>query len=148
VDNVPPEDRPVAIMYRWLVSILYIILSLLTKWIVGLFLMRICPYKRWRQTTIQVLLAVVTIFSIIYFFIDIWSCQPVSYMWTRYNPVPPADGTCNAANYVIILTLTSALLSVVADIVLPVLPATLIWKAQLPRREKVSVILLLLLGSM
>ncbi|OAQ59977.1 cation-transporting ATPase 4 [Pochonia chlamydosporia 170] len=147
VVDVPPEDRPNAIMYRWIVSVLYIVLSLLTKWIVGLFLLRICPARRWRQITIRTLLGVVTIFSIIYFFIDIWSCQPVEYMWTRYNPIPPAEGTCNAANYVIILTLASALLNVIADVVLPLLPATLIWKAQLPRREKISVICLLLLGS-
>jgi hypothetical protein len=146
--DVPPEWGPVAIMYRWIISWLYIIISLLTKWIVGLFLLRICPRKRWRQITIWSLLSLVTVFSTIYFFIDIWSCQPINYLWNSYNANPPKDGSCNSANYVAIFTYISALLNIVADFLLPILPATLVWKAQIAQREKLSVIILLCLGSM
>lgn len=146
--DVPPEWGPVAIMYRWIISWLYIIISLLTKWIVGLFLLRICPRKRWRQITIWSLLSLVTVFSTIYFFIDIWSCQPIDYLWKSYYANPPKDGTCNSADYVAIFTYISALLNIVADFILPILPATLVWKAQIAQREKISVIILLCLGSM
>lgn len=146
--DVPPEWGPVAIMYRWITSWLYIIISLLTKWIVGLFLLRICPHKLWRQVTIWTLLALVSIFSTIYFFIDIFSCQPIDYLWRSYDPIPPKNGSCNSSSYVSIFTYTSAVLNIIADFVLPILPATLVWKAQIAQREKISVIVLLCMGSM
>ena len=142
-----PEDRPKAIMYRWLGSLMYIIVSLLTKWIVGLFLLRICPRKRWRQITIWTILGVVTLFSLLYFALDIRACHPVQYSWTRYNPVPPADGSCNASSFATVLTYIGAFLNIGADWVLPALPATVVWKAQIERRMKVSIIALLCLGS-
>lgn len=145
-DDVAPEDRPTAIMYRWLGSLLYIVISLLTKWIVGLFLLRICPRKRWRQITIWTILGSVTVFSILYFFFDIFSCQPVQYEWTRYNP-QPAEGTCNATTFATVTTYIGAVLNIIADWVLPALPATLVWKSQIEQRVKISIIALLCLGS-
>lgn len=133
-------------MYRWLASLVYIVVSLLTKWIVGLFLLRICPRKRWRQITIWTILAVVTLFTIIYFFLDIWSCTPVRYVWTRYNP-EPEEGSCHATTFATVTTYIAAVINIVADWVLPALPATLVWKAQMEPRVKVSVIALLCLGS-
>lgn len=144
--DVAPESRPTAIMYRWLASLIYILVSLLTKWIVGLFLLRICPRKRWRQITIWTILAVVTVFSILYFFLDIWSCTPVQYEWTRYNVVP-GKGSCHATTFATVTTYIGAVLNIIADWVLPALPATLVWKAQMERRVKISVIALLCLGS-
>lgn len=145
--DVAPESRPTAIMYRWLGSLLYIVISQLTKWIVGLFLLRICPRARWRHTTIWTILAVGTLFSCLYFGLDIASCQPVQYEWTRYNPVP-GEGSCNATSFATITTYVSSVLNIVADWVLPALPATLVWKSQIEPRVKISVISLLCLGSM
>ncbi|KAI5462761.1 hypothetical protein BGZ63DRAFT_471048 [Mariannaea sp. PMI_226] len=147
VVDVSPENRPKAIYYRYIASILYIFLSCLTKWIVGLFLLRICPHRRWRQITIWTLLSIVTIFDIIFEAFAIAPCHPIEYDWTRYNPNPPSDGTCNPTTFATATTYTAAFLNVIVDWVLPILPATLVWKAQLPQREKVSIIVLLCLGS-
>lgn len=145
--DVPPDDHAPAIMYRWLAEISYIVISTMTKWIVGLFLLRICPNHRWRKITIWTILGAVTLFNIIFFFIAVFSCQPVEYEWTRYLPVPP-DGTCNATTFATITTYVASFLNVLGDWVLPALPATLVWKAQMSRQVKVSVVGLLALGSM
>ncbi|KAJ3475679.1 hypothetical protein NLG97_g9374 [Lecanicillium saksenae] len=145
-ENVAPESRPKAIMYRWLGSLVYIVVSLLTKWIVGLFLLRICPRQRWRQITIWSIMIIFSLFSIIYFFLDIWSCSPVRYMWTRYNP-EPAQGECRATTFATVTTYIAAVFNIIADFVLPALPATLVWQAQMERRVKISVIALLCLAS-
>jgi hypothetical protein len=148
VVDVPPEDRPKAIFFRWIVTILYVILSLLTKWIVGVFLLRICPRKRWRQITIWTTLGIITVFSLIYEIFAIRTCQPIELQWTRYNPIPATVGSCNPTTFATITTYIAAFLNVAADWILPALPATLIWKAQIQQREKVSIIILLALGSM
>ena len=147
VEDVPPENHAPAIMYRWLAEIFYIVISSLAKWIVGLFLLRICPNHRWRKITIWTILVAVAIFNTIYVFLAIFSCAPVEYEWTRYEPVPP-DGNCNATTFATVTTYFSSCLNIVADWVLPALPATLVWKAQMSRRVKISVVALLALGSM
>ncbi|KAL7902884.1 hypothetical protein HDV63DRAFT_412041 [Trichoderma sp. SZMC 28014] len=147
VVDVPPDNRPKAILYRWITTFIYVLLSLLTKWIVGIFLLRICPRKRWRQITIRVILAVITIFSFIYEVFAIRTCDPIELQWTRYNPIPPTEGSCNATTFATVTIYISAFLNVAADWILPALPATLVWKAQIPQREKISIIVLLALGS-
>ncbi|TWU72880.1 hypothetical protein ED733_004020 [Metarhizium rileyi] len=145
-DDVPPADRPTAIMYRWLASLFYIVISILTKWILGLFLLRICPFRRWRQITIWTILGFVTVFSIMFFFFDLFACQPIRYQWTRYSSAPE-EGICNATAFATVTSYIAAVLNIVADWVLPALPATLVWKSQMERPVKLSIIALLCLGS-
>ncbi|KAL7940872.1 hypothetical protein V8C42DRAFT_336362 [Trichoderma barbatum] len=147
VVDVPPDDRPKAIFYRWIVTLIYVILSLLTKWIVGILLLRICPRKRWRQITIWTILAIITVFDLIYEVFAIRTCQPIELQWTRYNPIPSTVGSCNPTTFATITTYIAAFINVIADWILPALPATLVWKAQIPQREKISIIILIALAS-
>ncbi len=125
----------------------YIVISSLTKWIVGLFLLRICPNARWRKVTIWTIMGAVTIFNTVSVFLAIFSCQPVEYEWMRYSPNPP-PGECRTTSFALITSYVSAFLNVVGDWVVPILPATLVWKAQMNRKMKISVVALLALGSM
>lgn len=49
VSDVPLEERPKAIMWRWIAITLYILVSGLTKLIVGIFLTRVCTRQRWHN---------------------------------------------------------------------------------------------------
>ncbi|CAK7200915.1 hypothetical protein SEUCBS139899_003615 [Sporothrix eucalyptigena] len=146
VVDVPPEDRVHAVMWRWIGSLLYIMISTATKYVVGLFLLRICSHCQWQRITIWVLLAIVTVFNVMYLFFDIFSCRPIEYQWTRYaDPAP--EGTCNATSFATVTTYVAAFLNVVADWVLAVLPSYLVWQAKMERRKKISVSAVLALGS-
>jgi hypothetical protein len=46
-----------------------------------------------------------------------------------------------------VTTYIGAVINIIADWVLPALPATLVWKSQIERRLKFSIIALLCLGS-
>ncbi|CAK7235048.1 hypothetical protein SBRCBS47491_009157 [Sporothrix bragantina] len=146
VVNVTPENRVNAVLWRWIGSLLYICISTATKYVVGLFLLRICSHCRWQRITIWVLLAVVTIFNIMYLFFDIFSCHPIEHQWTRYADPAPA-GICNATSFATVTTYVAAFLNVVADWVLAVLPSYLVWQAKMERRKKISVSAVLALGS-
>jgi hypothetical protein len=134
-------------MWRWIASVFYIVVSTLTKLVIGFFLLRICSHRRWQRFTIWILMSVVSIFNLFYIFIDIFACQPVEYEWTRYNPVPP-DGQCNSTLFATVPTYLSAFLNVLADWMLPILPATMVWNAKMDRRTKISVCAILALGSL
>jgi hypothetical protein len=145
--HVPQVQWPKAIMFEWLASAMYVVTSLLSKWIVGLFLLRICPHRRWRQITIWAMLGIVSIFSVLYFFFLIFACQPIQHVWTQYSP-DPSEGTCKTSNFATAVSYIASSLNIVADWVLPALPATLVWKApMIELRIRISIIALLCLGS-
>ncbi|CAK7272941.1 hypothetical protein SEPCBS57363_005401 [Sporothrix epigloea] len=147
VHNVPPEDRVNAVLYRWIGSLLYIGISTASKYVVGLFLLRICSHCHWQRVTIWVLLAVVTIFNILYLGFDIFSCHPIELQWTRYADPPPSTGYCNASSFATVSTYVAAFLNVVGDWTLALLPSYLVWQAKMDRRKKISISAVLAIGS-
>lgn len=146
--DVPPDDRSKAVMWRWLGTLFYIALSALTKVIVGLLLLRICSVAHLRQRfALWAMMIVVGIFTIYYIIIAIIACQPLEYNWTRYDP-HPGPGKCNAEQFATVTTYVAAFINVAVDWGLAILPATLLWKAQMSRRTKMTVWFILALGSM
>ncbi|KEZ45681.1 Uncharacterized protein SAPIO_CDS1452 [Scedosporium apiospermum] len=143
---VPPEDRPVAFMWRHFATIVYIVISTLTKFIVGLLLLRICSHIRWMKIFIWVMLVVVGVYNAFYFFLDIFSAQPVEYYWLRFAPNPP-PGHVNDTKFAIIPTFIASILNIIVDWALAILPMILLWKAKMDRRTKISVIIVLTIGS-
>ncbi|KAK3896374.1 hypothetical protein C8A05DRAFT_20632, partial [Staphylotrichum tortipilum] len=146
LEDVPPLDRPTAMMFRWVGTYLYITISALTKVAIGLFLLRICSQERWQRITLWAVMGIVAVFNVYYVFAAIFNCSPAEYQWTSYSPVPP-DGECNNANLVTIPTYIAALLNVLADLILPLLPAMLVWKTKMETRKKISVYAVLVLGA-
>lgn len=138
-----------AVLWRWIGSLLYIVISTSSKFVVGLFLLRICSHRRWQKITIWAILGLVTVFNIMFIFFDIFSCRPIEYQWTRYaDPPRPATGAqCNATSFATVTTYVAAFLNVVADWTLAVLPSYLVWQAKMERRKKISVCAVLALGS-
>ena len=147
IEHVAPLDRPQAVMWRWVASLFYIVISSLVKLVVGFFLLRICSHQRWQRITLWVLMGTVTIFNICYFFIALMACRPIEYQWTRYAPVK-GEGECNSTLFATVPTYMAVFLNVLADWILPILPATLVWKAKMETRKKISVCAVLGLGSM
>lgn len=145
--DVPPEERPVAFKWRHFASILYIVISALTKFVVGLFLLRICPHLRWMRITIWAMLVTVGVYYTFYFFIDIFAAQPPSYYWLRYAPNPP-KGRVNDTQWAIIPTITNCVLNIIVDVALAILPMILVWNARLDRRTKISVCGVLAVGTL
>ena len=148
VEAVPPEHRPMAVMWRWVASLLYIAISTLTKFVVGLFLLRICSHRRWQRRAIWAIMGTVAAFNSFYFFVALLACRPLAYEWTRYATPAPGEGECNSSLFATVPTYASALLNVVADWALPMLPAAVVWRARLDRRTRLSVCAVLALGSM
>jgi hypothetical protein len=120
----------------------------LVKFLVGLFLLRICSQQRWQKITIWSLLGVVGVFNAFYLFIVIFQCIPVEYYWFRYTDPQVIDGTCNKTSLATIPTYISLFLNVFADWLLALLPVSFVYKSKMPLKTKCSVVAVLALGSM
>lgn len=135
-------------MWRHFATIVYIAISALTKFIVGLFLLRLCAHIRWMRATIWVLLVATGLFYAFYFFVDIFAARPVEYYWLRYAPDPPEGGYVNDVEWATIPTIVGSVLNIVVDWALAILPMILLWNSGLDRRTKMSVCGVLAVGSM
>ncbi|KAK6212380.1 hypothetical protein LQW54_005333 [Pestalotiopsis sp. IQ-011] len=148
VADVPLDERPKALFYKWAGQVSYVIIALLVKLIVGLLLLRLCAGgRRWQRITLWTLLVVSTLFTIFYVFVVVYQCQPVQFYWYRYDPASPVEGTCNGKALATIPTYISFVISVVSDWVLALLPISIVWNAKMDRRSKISVACVLALGS-
>ena len=149
VADVARDDRIQARFWQFVCQAVYIVESTLTKYVVGLFLLRICVHQRWQCVTIWCMLGAATVFNVFLFFLAIFQCHPVAWYWYRYDPEPPFQGDCNAVQFATIPSYIAAFLNCLVDWTLGViLPASIVWKTQMETRVKVSVVAVLALGSM
>lgn len=148
VDNVPEVNRPKALIFKWAGQVAYIVVSTLVKFVVGIFLLRLCVNNNWQRLTIIFLLIIVGIFNAFYVFLAIFQCQPVEFYWYRYASDAPVTGKCNGRALATIPTYFAVLIGIASDLILALLPATLIKGANLDRRTKISVCCVLALGSL
>ncbi|POS69742.1 hypothetical protein DHEL01_v211863 [Diaporthe helianthi] len=148
VEHVPEDQRPKALVFKWAGQIAYIVVSTLVKFVVGIFLLRLCVNNGWQRITIRVLLVLVGLFNIFYVFVAAFQCQPVPFYWWRYAQDAPITGTCNGRTLATIPTYFAVLLGIAGDLILALLPITLIKNAKLDKKTKISVICVLSLGSL
>lgn len=148
VEHVPVDQRPKALVWKWAGQVAYIVVSTMVKFVVGIFLLRLCVNNGWQRITIWVLLILVGLFNAFYVFIAIFQCQPVAFYWWRYTTNPPVTGKCNGHALATIPTYIAVLLGIAGDLILALLPITLIKKARLDKKTKISVVCVLSLGSL
>ncbi|KAH8681713.1 hypothetical protein BX600DRAFT_505371 [Xylariales sp. PMI_506] len=147
VDDVPLEDRAPSIMWRWIAITFYIIVSGMTKLIVGIFLTRVCTTQRWHRVTLWVLMGIISVFSVFYAVLNINSCHPISQEWDRYKTIPIGTTGCNTTLLATIPTYISAFLNVIADWILAILPAIVLWNLKMDRKLKATTYFVLAIGS-
>ncbi|KAI0130236.1 cation-transporting ATPase 4 [Xylariales sp. AK1849] len=147
--DVPLEERAKAIMWRWIAVTFYITVSGLTKLIVCLFLTRVCIRQRWQKITLWLIMSVVCLYSAFYAILNINSCHPIQHEWERYavEEVKKVDSQCNSPLLGTIPTYIAALLNVLIDWTLAILPATVLYNLKMQKRLKVTTYIVLALGS-
>ncbi len=146
--DVPPAHRPIAMMWRWIGTYFYIVIAALIKITIALFLLRICNHRRWERITLWTMIALVAAYNLFFVLLAIFACRPVEYQWTGYNYPVPAEGECNSSGWATYPSYVAGVINVIADWMLPLLPARLVWKATMEKRKKLSVCAVLALGSM
>ncbi|KAK6070879.1 hypothetical protein SCUP234_09968 [Seiridium cupressi] len=137
VSDVSLEERPKAIMWRWIAITFYILVSGMTKLIVGIFLTR----------TLWVIMGVIAVYSVFYAVLNINSCHPIEHEWLRYG-VDPVDLThCNNKWLGTIPTYIAAFLNVLVDWILAIVPATVLWNLKMEKKLKITTYIVLAIGS-
>ena len=111
---------------------------------IGLFLLRLSTVSIHR-IIIWSTIVVTELTSCVYFLVFILQCQPASYFWTRYTG---AEGICVNENIPVLVGYVYSAVSCACDWTLGILPIFVVWNLQMNSRTKVSVGIILAVGSM
>ncbi|KAI1212983.1 uncharacterized protein F4807DRAFT_457068 [Annulohypoxylon truncatum] len=144
MSEVPLQNFPTILKMRYAGEIVYIMTSLLIKFTVGLFLLRICSVV-WQRTVIWTVLFVVLVYSIFFTFMAIFQCHPIQYYWTQYTE--KIEGSCFSDDLIRGTSYAAAVINAISDWILGLLPIALIGKLELSKRSKIMVSCTLALGS-
>ncbi|KAH8601073.1 hypothetical protein B0O99DRAFT_491897, partial [Bisporella sp. PMI_857] len=136
-------DLPNALYFWWLATLLYTTTLYFVRLCIAVFLYQLAA-RRAHRVIIWVTMAIVTAYSLFYFFLTIFQCTPPQYFWRRFGGMK--GGKCLQADIFPGATYGHSTVSAVADWVLAGLPIWLIWDLQMNFRTKVSVGVLLGMG--
>ncbi|GKZ80518.1 hypothetical protein AnigIFM56816_004742 [Aspergillus niger] len=115
-------------------TILYVPMVLLAKLTLLTILARLFILRRGQILTVYLTIIITTLYYIIIFFIKIFICNPVSTFWT--SPNDPHNPNCLSEGAVF---LADAIMSVITDLAILLLPIGLMFPLQLAVVKKVKV---------
>ena len=127
-------------------EVLYIISTCLVKVSFCISLLRIATVRP-QIYAIYAVLTVTVIFSMFYLVWMLLLCHPVSYFWEQLLD-RNMKGHCRTAKDIVPATYAHGVVMCLGDLSLAILPVVLVAKLHLNRQTKVSVAILLALGSM
>ncbi len=121
-------------------SMIYMILLVVGKMSILLVYLRIFPDKQFRYA-VYGLNAFLAFHGILYFLLTALQCLPVDSIWDRYI----TDRRCINANAIIY---SSAILSIFEDVAILLLPIRQVWRLNIHRRRRLTLLALFSIGSL
>lgn len=120
--------------YWWWCYLWYCLTMIASKISIGYFLLRITV----RKIDVWIIYGVMMITvctGIVFFFVTLFQCNPISFFWNRDQP-----GKCVDVEVIIALTYLYSVFSVISDFTCAILPIFLVWKLNMGRKTKLALI--------
>ncbi|KAH7349086.1 hypothetical protein BKA66DRAFT_477026 [Pyrenochaeta sp. MPI-SDFR-AT-0127] len=141
LDQIPPDEFQQAFKLNFVTQPLYLFAIMLIKESIGFFLLRIAITPFYRRTIISVMVFM-AVYTTACFVTIVLQCTNLAVLWD-----PEAEGTCWGATTLKALGYTNVALNITTDLLFSVIiPIPMLWKVQMNRRQKSSVIGILGLG--
>ncbi|KAK5996634.1 hypothetical protein PT974_01971 [Cladobotryum mycophilum] len=124
----------------FLAAFIYIIGGSLAKVSLLIFYFRLSP-QTWFMVAIWSTIVFITGYTVGIFFALIFACNPIAKSWD----VRITGGECiNRAS----LYIATAAVNIISDVIIFILPLPVIVRLQIPRRQKIGLLLIFVLGSL
>ncbi|KAH9904261.1 hypothetical protein F4778DRAFT_731815 [Xylariomycetidae sp. FL2044] len=135
--DLETPDIMKAMMYWWFCYIFYAITMIASKISIGIFLLRL-TVKQLHRLIIYVVVLLTVVAGLVFFFVTIFQCSPVSFFWTKTGG--DTNGSCLDAGIIAALTYLYSAISVICDFTFAILPIFMIWGLQMDRKTKIALI--------
>ena len=145
--NLLADDRATAMKYWWLCEVAYCFASIGCKISVCIFLMRI-TVKRSHIWTLYIVMILTVLAGLVFFFLMLLQCKPLSYFWNRTKEDPSLDGYCIDINIIIIMTYIYSVFAALCDFTVGILPIFLVRKLHMKKQAKLAVVGILSMACM
>lgn len=136
------EETYIGLKGWYICEVMYAPTGALVRTSVALFLLRVAR-ERIHRWILWVDLAVYWSVSIMFLFVVMFQCEPLSYF---YDQVLGAKGKCLPSDIVPNVTFVHSAFGALCDLVFAALPIAMLWDVQLNKRTKAVVALLLGMG--
>ena len=142
--TLPLEDISTVLKFFFITAVLYFVATTLVKMSIISFYLRIFP-QRTTQLFLWATFGFTGVWGIMFVFIAIFQCRPISYFWTSFwsDKDGLEGGTCLDANAI---ALSHAVINIVLDFWIMAIPLWKLRKLQLHWKKKVGVALMFSVG--
>ncbi|KAI2623127.1 hypothetical protein GGR54DRAFT_37667 [Hypoxylon sp. NC1633] len=134
-----------ALMYQALATATYVLNMWLIKLSIGIFLLRLATLKRYKYT-LYVSLVIVTIWSLVLFFWNIFQCNPVAAQWDYTILQKDPTSHCVSADEVVNAAYALSVMNIFSDWLYALLPIPMLWKVKMTTQTKMTVVAVLGMG--
>lgn len=134
-----------ALQAQALATATYIPNMWLIKVSIGIFLLRLASEKRRYRYTIYGTLFVVSVWSIVLFFWNIFQCNPVAAQWD-YTLLKNPRNHCVSADEIVNAAYALSVMNILTDWLYALLPIPMLWRVKMTAQAKLTVIVILGLG--
>lgn len=104
------------------------------------FYLKLFPSRAFRKVAYP-LLGICFVYGVVFTFLFIFQCSPVSYTWMQWDG--EADGKCLDFDLGAVI---HAIINILLDVVIFILPLTQLWGLNLSRKKKIHVMLMFSVG--
>ncbi|RMZ74533.1 integral membrane [Pyrenophora seminiperda CCB06] len=132
--NLSDNDARTALMFWYFCELLYVLTSCLLKFAIGYFYLRFAV-EPWHIRCIQLLMAGTVLCGLVYFFLVMFQCTPISEFWNEH----PASSHCLSNGPTLGISYSLSVINAIADWALGLLPCFIVWKMNLRMKTKILV---------
>ncbi|KAJ5134133.1 hypothetical protein N7448_000846 [Penicillium atrosanguineum] len=137
--NLEPVDRVTAMEYWWFCEIAYCFASIFCKISICIFLLRI-TVKRTHIWILYIVMVLTVLAGLVFMFLMLLQCKPLSYFWTRAALDPAIVGHCISIDIIITMTYVYSAFSAACDFTVGILPIFIVHKLHMRREAKLAVV--------
>ena len=120
------HEASVAFRAWFICELIYGPLSTLIRTSIAVLILRFSPSKA-QKWTLYACLAIVCIFTIVYFFFNLLQCSPPSYFWKQFEDVN-ISGSCDDPHLLPNAAIAHSLIAALSDLTISILSACVIKK--------------------
>ncbi|KAL7770288.1 hypothetical protein CFE70_000221 [Pyrenophora teres f. teres 0-1] len=128
------DSYMVATLFWYLCELFYVLTSCLLKFAIGYFYLRFA-IEPWHVRFTQLLMAGTVLCGLIYFFLVMFQCTPISEFWNEH----PASSKCLSKGPTLGISYSLSVINAIADWAFGLLPCFIVWKMDLRRKTKILV---------
>lgn len=104
--------------------------------------------KRHHIWTLYIVMILTVLAGLVFMFLMLLQCKPLSYFWTRLAFDPSIEGHCISINIVITMTYIYSVFAALCDFTVGILPIFLVRKLHMKREAKYAIVGILSMACM